>query len=185
MLLDLRLENRRVDLAAEGYDLALRATHDPSPALIARPLCPVRFHLVASAGFVARHGLPRAPADLARLDAVVPSYLRLEAMRLQGPGGRSAPLRLRPALQSDDTTLSLHAVRAGIGLALLPEWLVGEDLAAGRLVPLLPDHAPPDITLYAVYASRRQMAPKVRSFIDSMHAALAAPADAGAASPEV
>ena len=115
---------------------------------------------------------PAAPSDLAKLGAIVPSYVNLEGWMLKGPGGRQAPLRLQPVLRSDDTTLSLHAVRAGMGMAFLPEWLVDDDLAAGRLVRLVPDYAAPAVTLFAVYTSRQYMAPKLRSFIDFLSASL-------------
>ena len=68
-------------------------------------------------------------------------------------------------MKSSDTTLSYHAVVAGMGAAFLPEWLVEQDLASGRLVKL-PGNADFEGTLYAVYASRRQMPLKLRSFID-------------------
>jgi DNA-binding transcriptional LysR family regulator len=175
VLVDMRLENRQVDLAADGYDLALRATQAPSAALIARPLCRVQFHLVATPGALARSGgePPAAPADLARLGAIVPSYVNLEGLALKGPDGRQAPLRLSPVLRSDDTTLSLHAVRAGMGVAFLPEWLVDDDLARGVLVHVLPAFAAPPVTLFAVYTSRQYMAPKLRSFIDFLGQRLA------------
>ena len=166
VLVDMHLENRKIDLAADGYDLALRATQEPSPALIARPLCRVQFHLVAATAYVGRVGMPAAPADLAKLAAIVPSYVNIEALTLKGPGGRQAPLRLQPVLFSDDTTLTLHTVRAGMGMAFLPEWLVDEDLSAGRMTRLVPDYAAPPVTLFAVYTSRQYMAPKLRSFID-------------------
>jgi DNA-binding transcriptional LysR family regulator len=166
VLVDMHLENRKVDLNADGYDLALRATQEPSPALIARPLCRLQFHLVATPGYVARAGVPAVPADLAKLGAIVPSYVNLEGLSLKGPGGRQAPLRLQPVMKSDDTNLTLHAVRAGMGMSFLPEWLVDEDLAQARLVKLVPDHAAPPVTLFAVYTSRQYMAPKLRSFID-------------------
>ncbi|WP_431276049.1 LysR family transcriptional regulator [Variovorax ureilyticus] len=172
VVVDMHLENRKVDLAADGYDLALRATQEPSPALIARSLCKLQFHLVAAPACIARSGLPVSPADLAKLDAIVPSYVNLEGFTLKGPGGRQAPLRLQPVMKSDDTNLTLHAVHAGIGLSFLPEWLVDEDLAAGRLVRLVPDYAAPPVTLFAVYTSRQYMAPKLRSFIDFLGARL-------------
>lgn len=174
VLVDMHLANRRVDLVADGFDLALRATQEPSPALIARPLCPVPFHLVAAPSYLRRAGAPQAPADLARLAAIVPSYVNLEGLSLRGPGGRQAALRLAPALRSDDTTLTLHAVRAGMGMAYLPGWLVDEDLAAGTLAELLPAWRAPANTLFAVYTSRQYMAPKLRSFIDFLAARLAA-----------
>ncbi len=175
VLVDMHLENRKVDLAADGYDLALRATQEPSPALIARPLCRLQFHLVAAASYLERAVVPAAPADLAKLGAIVPSYVNIEGLALKGPGGRQVPLRLQPVMKSDDTTLTLHAVRAGMGMSFLPEWLVDEDLAAGRLVRLVPDHAAPPVTLFAVYTSRQYMAPKMRSFIDFVGERLSGP----------
>jgi DNA-binding transcriptional LysR family regulator len=174
VLVDMHLENRKVDLAADGYDLALRATQEPSPALIARPLVRLQFHLVAAAAYLARTGVPTVPADLAKLGAIVPSYVNIEGLALKGPGGRQVPLRLQPVMKSDDTTLTLHAVRAGMGMAFLPEWLIDEDLAAGRLVRLVPDYAAPGMTLFAVYTSRQYMAPKMRSFIDFLGERLSA-----------
>ena len=175
VLVDMHLENRKVDLAADGYDLALRATQEPSPALIARPLCRLQFHVVASPACISKagwRGVPEHPAELAKLDAIVPSYVNLEGFTLRGPGGRQAPLRLQPVMKSDDTNLTLHAVRAGIGLSFLPEWLIDEDLAQGRLLRLVPDYAAPPVTLFAVYTSRQYMAPKLRSFIDFVSAQL-------------
>lgn len=172
VLVDMHLANRRVDLVADGFDLALRATQEPSPALIARPLCQVPFHLVAAPAYLRRAGTPGTPADLARLAAIVPSYVKLEGLSLRGPGGRPAALRLTPALRSDDTTLSLHAVRAGMGVAFLPAWLVGEDLTRGALVELVPAWRAPANTLFAVYTSRQHMAPKLRSFIDFLATSL-------------
>jgi len=166
VLVDMHLENRKVDLAADGYDLALRATQELSPALIARPLCRLQFHLVASPACVARAGLPAVPADLAQFAAIVPSYVSIEGLALRDGKGRQAPLRLQPVMKSDDTTLTLHAVRAGIGMSFLPEWLIEEDLAQGRLLRLVPDYTAPAVTLFAVYTSRQYMAPKLRSFID-------------------
>ncbi|AOZ06437.1 LysR family transcriptional regulator [Cupriavidus malaysiensis] len=173
VLVDLRLENQKVDLVHEGYDVALRATDAPSPALIARPICPIDFHLVASRAFLDRHGWPAKAADIARYDAVLPTYTSRENATLRGPQGQVA-VRLRPSLKTDDTSLAHRAVQAGMGIAFLPAWLVEADLAAGSLVRVLPDHELAPITLYAVYTSRKYLAPKVRSFIDHFSHALAA-----------
>ncbi|AOY90504.1 LysR family transcriptional regulator [Cupriavidus sp. USMAA2-4] len=172
VLVDLRLENQKVDLVHEGYDVALRATDAPSPALIARPICPIDFHLVASRAFLDRHGWPAKAADIARYDAVLPTYTSRENATLRGPQGQVA-VRLRPSLKTDDTSLAHRAVQAGMGIAFLPAWLVEADLAAGSLVRVLPDHELAPITLYAVYTSRKYLAPKVRSFIDHFSHALA------------
>ncbi|MPS25731.1 LysR family transcriptional regulator [Pigmentiphaga sp.] len=165
--IDLRLSNYKVDLAEEGFDLALRATAaQNAPSLIVRPLCEVRFVLTASRDYVDRHGPFESPAQLADHPAVLPAYVkRPEEIPLQGPAG-PATLRLPTALKTDDSSLARHSLLAGIGPGYLPEWLIADDLASGALVRLLPQYRPPAVTLYAAYTSRKFMAPKVRTFID-------------------
>ncbi|MEG0974567.1 MAG: LysR family transcriptional regulator [Comamonas sp.] len=165
VLVDIHLDNHKVDLATGGYDMALRAAVEPAAHLIARPLCEVPFYLVATPAYLQRAGTPEQPADLARHAAVVPSYVGLGQLQLS-QGARNVPLRLEPALLSDNSNLSLHAVRAGMGIGLLPAWLVDEDLQTGALVQVLPQWSALTVTLYAIYTSRRYLAPKVRSFID-------------------
>jgi len=157
----------------------LRATQEPSPALIARPLCQVPFFLAGTPSYLERMGgVPAVPADLAKLGAIVPSYVNLDNLALRGPGGRMFPLRLAPAMRSDDTTLTLHAVRADMGIAYMPTWLIDEDIAQGRLLRLLPDFEATPVTLFAVYTSRQYMAPKLRTFIDFLGERLGPPAAA-------
>jgi DNA-binding transcriptional LysR family regulator len=154
VVVDLRLENRTVDLVEEGFDLALRASLEPSPTLFARLLCKVPFHAVALPAYLAREGRPPG------LELIVPSYLPADKVARMRAGGA------RTVMRSDDTTLTYHAVLAGIGMAVLPEWIVGDDIASGRLAVVKLDPPPPEIPLHAVYASRSHVAPKLRSFID-------------------
>jgi DNA-binding transcriptional LysR family regulator len=160
VIVDLRLENRRVDLVTEGLDLALRASLDPAPTLFARLICLVPFHAVASPDYLARKGVGPGETRLAGLDLIVPSYVGAEKLALM----RAASART--AMRSDDSALTYHAVLAGIGVAFLPDWIVGDDIAAGCLSVLKLDPSPPDIPLHAVYVSRRHVAPKLRSFVD-------------------
>lgn len=165
VLLDMRFSNRKVDLVAEGYDLALRVTRDPSPHLIARPVCDIAFYLVAAPGYFGTRPVPRTVAELADSEVILPSYLETDALSFEGPRGQSM-VRLRTALKSDDSTFTLLAVRAGMALASLPEWLVEDDLRTGRLIQVLPEHHKPRQRLHAAYVSRKYLTPKVRSFID-------------------
>ncbi len=165
VLVDIHLDNHKIDLATGGYDMVLRAATEPAPHLIARPLCEVAFYLVATPAYLQQAGYPQQPPDLAQHAAVVPSYVSTANLQLT-QGNRITPLHLTPALLSDDSNLSLHAVRAGMGIGFLPQWLVDEDVAAGRLERVLPQWNALTVTLYAIYTSRRYLAPKVRSFID-------------------
>ena len=173
VVVDIRLENRKVDLVEEGYDLALRVTREPSPTLIVRPLCALQFHLVAAPAYLMRVGRPKGIADLERLGAILPTYVNLDGLEVAGPAGK-LKLRLHATMKTDDTTLSYHAVHAGLGLAYLPDWLVADDLKRGQLKHVLPGFKTPALTLFAAYTSRKYMTAKVRSFIDFLAAALAA-----------
>lgn len=171
VVVDIRLENRKVDLVEEGYDLALRVTREHAPTLIVRPLCTLQFHLVATPDYLQRTGRPVDAADLERLGAILPTYVNLDGLEVTGPAGK-LKLRLTATMKTDDTTLSYHSVHAGLGLAYLPDWLVASDLASGALEPVLPGFSTAPATLFAVYTSRKYMTAKVRSFIDFFSAAL-------------
>ena len=160
VIVDLSLENRRVDLVTDGLDLALRASLDPAPTLFARLLCVVPFHAVASPDYLARLGVAAGATRLAGLDLIVPSYLSPEKL------AHMRAATARTAMRSDNSTLTYQAVLAGVGVAVLPDWIVGDDIASGRLKVVEIDPAPPEIPLHAVYVSRRHVAPKLRSFID-------------------
>jgi DNA-binding transcriptional LysR family regulator len=164
VIVDMRLENRTVDLVAEGFDLALRATLEPSPTLFARLLCTVRFRPVATPDYLARERKlddRRSPV----LDFIAPSYLAADKLALMRGSGASTG-SARTVMRSDDTTLTYFSVLAGIGIAFLPEWIIADDLASGRLVDLHVEPEMPAMPLYAVYASRSHIPPKLRTFID-------------------
>jgi DNA-binding transcriptional LysR family regulator len=90
---------------------------------------------------------------------------------MRGPSGEVAA-RVNTIMKSDNTSLTHECVLAGVGAALLPEWLVRDDLAQGRLVPVIPDAAPISVKLHAAYTHRMYLTPKVRSFIDYLAAAM-------------
>jgi len=163
--LDIILDNGMRDLIGEGIDLALRVSRTPSPSLVVRPLFAVRFVLVAAPAYIRRHGMPQTPADAAAHPAVLPSYTDISRMHCNC-GEESASLHLNSVLQSNNTLMLQQLLRAGSGIGYLPQWLAADDLAAGRLVQLLPQWQFNRITLYAAYPDRRHLSAKIRSFID-------------------
>lgn len=163
---DIDLSGRAVNLVEEGFDLALRVSQSPAPALIARPICPIAFHLVAAPSYLAANGRPARPADLDRHFGIVYSLLSGGGETvLDGPRGREGG-RLQPVLQSNNETLLHAAALDGMGIAMLPSWQTAADLAAGRLERVLPDYGLQPITVFAVYTSRRYLSSKVRTFVD-------------------
>lgn len=166
VVLDIDLSGRLVNLVEEGFDLALRVTQSPSPTLIARPLCAVRFHLVAATSYLERAGAPTTAEEL-RGHAML-SYSLLptpDTLVLNGPTGPQT-VKMRPVLRCNTESLIREAALAGMGLAFLPSWLVDEDIATRRLQLVMPELELPIGRLYAVYASRRYLSSKVRTFLD-------------------
>lgn len=161
VVVDLRLENRMVDLVAEGFDLALRATHEPAPNLFARKLCDVQLQAVATPEFLARN----AGDDPRTMEVIAPSYIDSNKM-FPARLAKKSSFAPQIVMRTNDSNLIYLSVLAGIGAAVLPDWIVADDLAAGRLVALTLDRPPPKPVLHAVYVSRRHVPVKMRSFID-------------------
>ncbi|TVP92206.1 MAG: LysR family transcriptional regulator [Pseudomonadaceae bacterium] len=163
---DLQLNDRKVDIVEEGFDIALRIGQLKSSSLIAKAIAPIRVVLCASPGYLAKHGVPTHPEQLQQHQYLHYSYMEAD------PG---MPLYawLRGAHQPGASTLIcnngdvlVNAAINGLGIALQPTFICGEALAAGDLQVVLPDYAPAPLGLYAVYAHRTLMASKVRCFID-------------------
>lgn len=167
VLLDIDLSGRIVNLVEEGVDLALRVTAEPSPALIARPIARVPFVPVAAPEYLAAVTPPAQASDLARLALLWYSPIS-PPLTMQGPAGPEPFVPAPPILRSNSETLLHQAALQGMGFAFLPLWLVSDDLAAGRLERVLPQYPPQTLPLYAVYASRRHLAAKLRSFVDHL-----------------
>lgn len=184
VLLDLRLTNEKVDLARGGFDLALRVTNEPSPALIVRPICAVPFLAVAAPRLLAAHVQPQAQRKgTGAMPAVMAAYLPATDTLPLEPGESAATReRVAPVMRTDNTHLMHRCVLAGIGAGFLPLWLVAEDIAEGRLAAL-PGAQPVPVTLHAAYTSRMYLTPKVRSFIDFLAGALGEPAQRTGALP--
>jgi DNA-binding transcriptional LysR family regulator len=164
--LDLSLSNRTVDLVEEGFDVVFRTGDLPDSSLIARRLASYRLVLCAAPDYIRSAEQLRSPEDLARHECLVFSHTSLRTQwSFDGPGGRvSVPIKGRFSTNSGEA-LRATAV-AGMGVLLQPYELVADEIAAGRLVRLLPEYEPPARALHALYASDRQMTPKLRSFLD-------------------
>ncbi len=172
--IDLSITDRWVNLAEEGYDVAIHVTGDPQPNLVARPLAPVRRRLCATPNYFRRKGIPRTPTDLVGHDCL--DYTRsgeTGRWRFTGPAGEisvpvSGPLRV-----DDDEALS-QAVLGGLGVGLLPTFIIGKDLQSGSLQAVLSEYIPVERQVYAMYLPTRHLPSKVRVFIDFMVAHIGA-----------
>ena len=163
--LDVSLIDRVVDVVDEGFDMAVRISRSGSSTHSARKLATSRNVICAAPAYVQAHGAPATPADLARHACIVYAYVGAE-WHLQDAEGRPHSVRVRSVMQANNGDTARMAALAGLGIIWQPTFLVGADLRAGRLVPLLPGWHVPDIDVLAVYPSRRHLSAKVRAMID-------------------
>lgn len=167
---ELVLEDRHIDLVREGLDVAIRITGEtPDSGLVYRRLAPNRQVICASPAYLERRGLPRTPADLANHDCIAHSARDTPRVwHLTGPDGGQVSVQIngRPTINS--ALAVRQAALEGLGIVELNSYIVGEDIVDGRLVRLLPQYRPKELDIYAVYAERRFLAPKIRVFVDAL-----------------
>lgn len=165
---DMTLSDRVVELIDEGFDVAIRASPSglKSSSLIARQIATAHLVLCASPDYLRRHGMPKTVADLARHNYL--QYAGVSALEIMpATGDASSRVRLSGNLIVNHLEAQRVIVLQGAGIAMLGTEVIGDDLAAGRLVPLLVDDVPPrELPIHVVYASRRHLSAKVRSFVD-------------------
>ena len=159
------LNDRFVDPYDEGFDMTLRIGELEDSSLAARKLAQIEMGLFASPGYIERHGRPRAPDDLKAHWALHYGRPTGEiAWAMRGGAAQSVPIRYR--LCSNNGDALRIAATAGLGIALIPAFLVRDELRSGALIPLLDGFEPKPINLYAIYPPTRFLAAKVRLFID-------------------
>jgi DNA-binding transcriptional LysR family regulator len=145
--IDLRLSDAKVDIVADGFDIALRVADLPDSSLRARRLAPVTARVVAAPAYLERHGTPRHPADLA-LHACFQYANAIGTWHFRRPDGEEAAVRPTGPLITDNGDAMLPALRAGLGIARLPDFIIDEELARGSLVEILEGWSPRNIALH-------------------------------------
>lgn len=166
---EMQVTNRAVNLVEEGVDVALRvrASLDESGSMVVKRLDSSRQILVASPDLLERQGTPRTLEDLQLLDSMSMSAVDgHSSLLLVGPEGKEHRLQLQPRYVVDDLLTLKFAALAGSGMCWLPDYMCQHELEQGSLVRLLPDWAPPQGIVHAVFPSRRGLAPAVRHFLD-------------------
>jgi DNA-binding transcriptional LysR family regulator len=168
LALDIALSPRPVNLVDEGIDLAIRIGVIEDPSLVVRRLAPSRFVLCAAPAYLDRAGAPREPRDLASHHCLCVSLVSWgNAWRFVGAKGEER-VAVSGVLRSNNAEMLRGAALDGLGIALLPSWAVGDELASGRLKRVLPDWEPPASSIYAVYPGNRLLTAKVRAFVDHL-----------------
>jgi len=161
--------NRRVDVLNENFDVAVRVRTQPSgeDGLVMRRFGPIRELLVASRDYLERAGRPQRPEELAaHATLAFAPETDSQTWELIGPGAQTARIQHHPRLVCHDFLALRQAALSGLGIALLPEMRMREDLEDGRLERVLGEWDLPQGLLHLVFPSRRGLLPAVRAFLD-------------------
>jgi DNA-binding transcriptional LysR family regulator len=158
-----------IDMIEEGFDIALRLVPPPDSSLIVRSLATWRHVLCCSHTYIERHGRVHELAELGVRDCFRHvSYPYADEWRFVDRRGAPASVRVAGRLVSNSGETLRRAALEGIGICLAPGFLVHGDLDAGRLVRLLPEYRPIELSMNAVYPHRHHLSAKVRAFIDML-----------------
>jgi len=161
--LEIDLTDRQVDIIEEGMDIGVRIGALSDSALVARRLGPSRMALVASPEYLARQGEPTSPRDLLEHDCIAYTLKATRAWDfVDGPVSVNARHRVNNGEMIRGLAL------AGCGVAMLPTFIVGEDIRAGRLALLMDEQIASNQSIYAVYPHRRSVTAKVKAFVDEL-----------------
>ena len=180
--LDLHLSDTVSNLVDEGIDVAIRiGSAEEQPNLIARRLSGHQRVICASPDYLRRHGTPAVPPDLLAHNCLLFSYGGTRrGWRLREHGrddGGCLDLPVRGTLSINNAEVLRRAALDGLGVAMLADWLVGPDVKAGTLVPLLTAYqanpGPMEIGLYAMYSASRRGSLTIKAFVDLLQEGLA------------
>jgi len=165
--LDLRLDDRRVNIVEEGFDLVIRGSDRlEDSSLIARKLLTLDHVLCCAPAYLEHAAAPRTPEELRRHNCVQFTLSGHADEWSFHKAGRSVSVPINGRYKVTSSLAVRDALRAGFGISLTPRLYVRDDLAAGRLVALLEEWTPVETTLYAIYPSARHVQAKVRAFVD-------------------
>jgi DNA-binding transcriptional LysR family regulator len=163
---DIRLNDKVVDLVEEGVDVAFRMGTLADSTLIAKKLCFSPMVTVASPEYLKNNGIPQHPRDLRDHNYV--GYSEVGSRRETEFQDQGEPffVRAEGSVSTNNTEALRTALLCGIGISRLPRWLVGDSIASGELVTVLDEYQPSPLNIYAVYPPGRHLPSKIRCFID-------------------
>lgn len=169
LTVDLMLEDNVVDLVARGIDVAVRAGLNPpdTTSFVAHPLMSIRRVAVASPTYLKKHGTPKEPGDLAQhrcLAQLTPTVAVWRFIR----GGEEQVADVTATIRATTPSVLVELARGGMGIAVLPDWLVANDLKKGMLKQVLPNWNTPLVSAWVIHRTDLRHSARVRAFVDAM-----------------
>ena len=163
---DLVLDDKAVDLVAEGIDVAIHAGKLPDSDLIARKLAPGNSVVCASPEYLSQYGHPPHPTALKQHNCILFSYSNNASLWRFTNDSETCEVEVSGNYQANNSEVLRQALLKHFGIARLPTFIAGEDIKAGRLVNVFPSYKMPHKDIYALYIARQYLPEKVRAFLD-------------------
>lgn len=163
--IDIDLQDSVTDLTEMQIDLAIRIASAPDPSLIGKPISVCESVVVASPQYLTRNSTISEPSDLTNHTCLGYKNFEQHIWHLTKDNSQQS-VEVRCNLTANETTTLLHAVLCGAGIAIQPTYLANQYVKSGQLRQVLPNWKPNDLTIYALYSSRKYMSPTVRTLID-------------------
>ena len=164
---DLDFNDRQVDLLAEGFDLAIRIANLPDSSLIARRLAPIQTVMCASPAYLERMGKPQSPQELIHHRCLAYNLIsNFDHWSLYDAQDQLLKIKIIPYLKASNGDFLCDAAAAGLGIVLMPTFIVYKAIESGQLIPLLTDYQYSQLTAYAIYPQTRHLSQRVRAFVD-------------------
>jgi len=164
--IDLVLDDRKVDIIGEGFDLAIRIGKLQDSSLVARKLAPVRMVVCGAPDYFERRGVPEIPAQLAAHDCLQYDYWSEQGQWTFERKGEIQQVPVKGPFSANNGNALRIAAREGRGIVFQPTFIVGDDLRTGRLREVLSDYRLQEMNVYAVYAHRQYLSAKVKTFVE-------------------
>ena len=169
LTMELALTNRPLHMLREGCDIAILPGKITDESVVARPAGMIVLHLAAAPALIRKHPVAKQPADLKSWPWISQSGFQFwssKEVTLFARSGARQTLPISPVLISEGLTSVREAARTGLGIAVLPDWLIHEELRSKRLVRLLPQWKPAEVPLHVVYTGQRSLPARMSAFID-------------------
>ena len=163
---EIEFEDKRVDLVAEGYDLALRIGYMQDSSLVARKISSSPMHFVASPSYLEARGIPLTPDDLEYHQGLLYKSSVNQVHWQSTKANQIQRYKIQSKVVSNNGMALLEMTKAGLGISNAPDFFVKDALASGELVEILSEYQQKPLDIYVVYPNRRHLPAKVRAFIE-------------------
>lgn len=164
--IEVEFNDKKIDLVAEGYDMALRIGYMEDSSLVSRKISTESMHFVASPSYLATHGTPQTPDDLEAHDGLL-YKTRMNQVNWQGSRvHHTQRFKIKSKAVSNNGLALLDMAKAGLGIVNLPRFILGDALDKGELVEVLSEYKQQKLEIHVVYPNRRHLPLKVRAFIE-------------------